>query len=663
MPLESCCIALNVRLSPRLESHSLSPWLVFLSPCVSQLPRFLSWFRSWYYPLRRRLTPPAPICAVLKGVGLFGGYMLSCAVVLVVLLLYTPLGWQGRPASELYTSTPEMRAYADRQWVDFESHADLDTEIAARHPSGSLGAALLREWKMIPPPTPDLRDDVPVSPPLNAEWSMMPPLRRESDSASASASVSDAGAGKVTGNLPPLRDSDSDSSAGAATPSPSGPASGSGSGASTGLGPYNLGPSFQLVTFASAVYYTRLLNLIGSVHLWEPTLRLVVYDLGFTQPQVLELQCIQNLEVRPFNFTAYPPHVKNLFQYYFKPLLVYDALQHASSVLCLDSGIELRQSLRSIKVHLARDGYFLAGQPNTIGRKSAPESFRQLGVNQPQYNSIQFCAGGMFGFVRDSPSYHQVATLAAQCALKPLCYSPPSAGRDNHNFDQSINSILLYKFGGACNHNRVYREMEMSRCPLRAERYWPEDQGGVVLCIRRWHEPKPYLPYVKFNEQCRSFMCDQRSYQSGGVLRNKDDSSPEAVAENWMYEVPLVAETIEHTQGSHLAGRSPMAECLLRNHNSRQNCSAEIAAHQASITKGAWKQALISGVDYVRAVLVAGMRMWSSYILFAGLAYASVRWAYGRAWIARYGKQIALGWAAWWTTLWIVIQAIDAKFD
>lgn len=357
--------------------------------------------------------------------------------------------------------------------------------------------------------------------------------------------------------------------------------------------------------------------------------------------------------------------MKNLFQYYFKPLLVYDALQHASSVLCLDSGIELRQSLRSIKLHLARDGYFLAGQPNTIGRKSAAHSFRQLGVNQAQYNDIQFCAGGMFGFVRDSPSYLQVATLAAQCALKPLCYSPPASGRDNHNFDQSINSILLYKFGGQCNHRRVYREMEMSRCPIRAARYWPEEEGGVVLCIRRWHEPKPYLSYVKLNAQCTAFMCEDGSVSpsSGRFVARKDDASPKSVARNWMYEVPAAAETIEHTQGSHLAGKSPMAECLARNRHDRANCSAEIAAHQAGIAKGAWKQAALSTVDYVRALLVAGLRMYSSYALFALVAYATCRWQYGRSRTHKHCLELAAAWTAWWALLWIVVQVIDSQFD
>ena len=342
--------------------------------------------------------------------------------------------------------------------------------------------------------------------------------------------------------------------------------------------------------------------------------------------------------------------VKNLFQYYFKPLLVYDALQHASSVLCLDSGIELRQSLRSIKAHLRQDGYFLAGQPNTIGKKSMAQSFQQLGVEQSQYNGIQFCAGGMFGFVRSAPAYQQIAEQAAQCAMKPLCYSPPLAGRDNHNFDQSINSILVYKYGGSCSHERKYREMEMARCPIRANRFWPEEDGGVVLCIRRWHKPKPYLLHMRSNPICTSHMC-------GSGAAGKADES------NWMYVVPADNGLIQHTQGSHLSGRSPMAECLLRNSNVRANCTREIEAHQSSIAKNALMQTLYSQIDYARALLVAGLRMPWSYALFGGLAYVISRRMYGASWVQKHRTALVAAWAGYWATIFIVVQLIDAKFD
>ena len=320
-------------------------------------------------------------------------YLILCVAILCSCLLWTPLGYQGYHASNL---PPHVEIYAKRMWAEYDARLPQDAYAMTQHPSNSLALAKLKTWRMIPPPMPELAEDLPVSPPNDAQGSLLPPIP-----------VSPSYDGSVPN--------------------------------------YPLGDSFQIVTFASSVYYERVLNLIGSAHVWEPTQRLVIYDLGFTQSQVLELQCVENIELRPFNFSTYPKHVRNLFQYYFKPLLVYDALQHADSVLCLDSGVEIRQQLHGIKYLLERDGYFLAGQPNTIGHKSLQRTFDQLGVAKAPYDDIQFCAGGMFGFVKNAPAYKLIAEQAAMCAMKPSCYSPKGGGRDNHNFDQSINSILVYK--------------------------------------------------------------------------------------------------------------------------------------------------------------------------------------------------------------------------
>jgi len=276
-----------------------------------------------------------------------------------------------------------------------------------------------------------------------------------------------------------------------------------------------LGDSFTVVSYASELYYPRVLNLLGSLHVWEPQQRIVVYDLGMSQSQLSAMQCMHNVDVRPFNFSAYPAHVRNLFQYAFKPLLVYDALQHASAVMILDSGIEVRAPLRSIKQHLRQHGHFFASQPNKVWLKTHDDTFRALGVDvnaaefPQQWRDVPFCAAAIFGFVRTHPSaaYERVVVRAAECALQGAgCLSPPGSGRSNHNFDQSVYSILMRVEGLQCRREMRFREMDMSRCPLRADYFKPEEDGGVVLCMRRWHRPLPYPQHVRTNPRCTAVM-------------------------------------------------------------------------------------------------------------------------------------------------------------
>jgi hypothetical protein len=49
--------------------------------------------------------------------------------------------------------------------------------------------------------------------------------------------------------------------------------------------PYDVS-DLVVVTGATANFFDRTTNMIGSVHVWEPNQRIVVYDLGYTNEQV-----------------------------------------------------------------------------------------------------------------------------------------------------------------------------------------------------------------------------------------------------------------------------------------------------------------------------------------------------------------------------------------
>lgn len=51
-----------------------------------------------------------------------------------------------------------------------------------------------------------------------------------------------------------------------------------------------------IVTAGNQHFFDRLENLIGSVHLWEPKLTIVVYDLGLTSKQISVLKRMCNIQ-------------------------------------------------------------------------------------------------------------------------------------------------------------------------------------------------------------------------------------------------------------------------------------------------------------------------------------------------------------------------------
>jgi hypothetical protein len=289
----------------RLRRHSsrlvgAAPWT--LAGDWSSCARFLFSARSG--SLRRcrsslqRSCGPQRACsrpwAALRALLCLLLYVLLCLALMCALLLHTPLGRQGLDQSQ-HDADAEAYAALMRSHAAALHAKEAPLLDAPGNPSRSVAAALLPAWRMQLPPQPPDQVDVPVSPPVHPQGLILPrlPVAAEPppfahtlplDTAAIGASARDAAGSAVeVGDVAP---------------------------ASSSSRPpyYPLGPSFVVVTYVSSLYFSRLLNLLGSLHTWEPHQRVVVYDLGCTQEQIGRMQCMDNVEVRPFNFSAVPSH-------------------------------------------------------------------------------------------------------------------------------------------------------------------------------------------------------------------------------------------------------------------------------------------------------------------------------------------------------------------
>ena len=82
-----------------------------------------------------------------------------------------------------------------------------------------------------------------------------------------------------------------------------------------------------LVSSANSLYFDCLSNLVGSAQLREPAMRVVVYDLGLDGLERAVAAAWRGAEVVPFPFARHPPHVRNLRNYAWKPLVYEHALE------------------------------------------------------------------------------------------------------------------------------------------------------------------------------------------------------------------------------------------------------------------------------------------------------------------------------------------------
>ncbi len=88
-----------------------------------------------------------------------------------------------------------------------------------------------------------------------------------------------------------------------------------------------------------------------------------MYDIGLTQEQLAEAGTWMNVEIRKFDFSKYPQHFRNLKNYAWKPVIMFDALTRDGKwILYQDAGQEFRRTIGEVEELIKKDGYFYVAQ-------------------------------------------------------------------------------------------------------------------------------------------------------------------------------------------------------------------------------------------------------------------------------------------------------------
>ena len=188
-----------------------------------------------------------------------------------------------------------------------------------------------------------------------------------------------------------------------------------------------------VVTAASPGFMERLRNLVGSIHYWEPGTDIEIYDLGLSEVNLYEIAQWKRVKVLPFPFEKYPSHVSLLYNMAWKIVLLHEAIQLHPRLIYFDSGMEI-----------------LRGKVESL------------------------------------------LEPALSCALDKECIAPIGSGRRNHDYDQSVLSIVAYSTGrGKSCHvenvvdwNQIDYTFDETRC------------NKIQMGTRRWRRPKNYIKHI-----------------------------------------------------------------------------------------------------------------------------------------------------------------------
>ena len=116
-------------------------------------------------------------------------------------------------------------------------------------------------------------------------------------------------------------------------------------------------------------------------------------------------------------------------------------------VIWLDAGCELVDNLGRFRASVLQHGMHSPRSPGSIQKWTHPAMLNHFEVSDPQELDYRQISAGIGGYNYAHAGVREMIFSWLECAMVKSCISPVGSSRSNHRQDQSILSILAYRFG------------------------------------------------------------------------------------------------------------------------------------------------------------------------------------------------------------------------
>ena len=234
--------------------------------------------------------------------------------------------------------------------------------------------------------------------------------------------------------------------------------------------PSSIGHNGELVilTGLDDRYINFLEQLVGSIALWEPVIKIEVVNLGLSSESIGKIQkwrLNMDISVVPVDFDRHPPHVKDLMTYAFKSLAIQEGLMRHPNILWIDAGVVLwgrldraRHAISSSEgAFFVTDGNQMKSFPWGDVNFHHPGTMEKLNVTNDINAAQTQCIGGLQGWSIHGSFFEEALPLLVHCALDVDCITPTGSSRLNHLQDQTVlNTVFSKLHVDPCRENMVF---------------------------------------------------------------------------------------------------------------------------------------------------------------------------------------------------------------
>jgi hypothetical protein len=323
------------------------------------------------------------------------------------------------------------------------------------------------------------------------------------------------------------------------------------------------------VSAASEEYFNYLLNLLESISKFRFN-KVVVYDLGLNEDQVLQLKKESYIDLRKFDFDKFPSFVSErqesnqgkIGAYSWKAAIIHEVVnEYKTQVLWLDSANTLTKQFIFTRIALSKLGYFSTYSIDTVEKWTHYSVIDILKINAKILKKINLNAA-IIGFDYNNKISKKLLDEWYQYCLQKDLISPVGSNKNNHRWDQSLLSIVFYsnnlkfipkinEFYGVKTHqwkDRIYfiaKTENESAIVLRSD--WYKQFGNISTNTFKNAEKIIFLNVESFTKFSKKKLASKKSYI---ILENQIDMEEE----NWSRLIKsglkisfLIPEHLDHS--------------------------------------------------------------------------------------------------------------------
>jgi hypothetical protein len=212
---------------------------------------------------------------------------------------------------------------------------------------------------------------------------------------------------------------------------------------------------FIVATGADTTHCKSLYQFLSSLYIHEPSLKVVVFDLGLLES---ERQWIQQdfplVEMRIFDYSQYPDYFNikvNAGEYAWKPIIFHDILNEFKCCVCwMDAGNVITEPLFWMRKIAKKNGLY---SPRSVGRISDwthPKTLELLNASIDLLDKPNL-SGACVAACYHSAKARTLVDKWKKYALIKECIAPEGSSRENHRQDQALLSVLSHQLDIAKN--------------------------------------------------------------------------------------------------------------------------------------------------------------------------------------------------------------------